>query len=322
METNIGILLSLVEGVCEKKSFSKKCGQPYVYSRASFIVFFVIMFLKKIHHFKAMYKFAQRHYQRFGWSKCPTRRTIKTRFEALPNLLPIVIPNIALNICSVNRCFEFKWAFIDKSVFRSLGGIWHTKHMKEGFVPHPSIDTDASWGKSDYHGWRFGYGLHLIVNEFRFPVAATVSTASDKDYNFVKKLLIYLHHKIGIVVGDRGYFCAEIIEQIKNEYDILLQTIKVFEQSCKNNIKDWYNNLVSTPQARWLYRLRKPSIEPTFAIIKELFNLKEESQLPFRGVKRVSAYLLTCTITLQLMMIDNYNNNRNMGDTSTFRTIF
>ncbi|PWK28695.1 hypothetical protein LV89_00901, partial [Arcicella aurantiaca] len=107
-----------------------------------------------------------------------------------------------------------------------------------------------------------------------------------------------------------------------NDYDILLQTIKGFEQSCKNNIKDWYNNLVSTPQARWLYRLRKPSIEPTFAIIKELFNLKDENQLPFHGVNRVSAYLLTCTITLQIMMIDNYNNNRNMGDTTSFRTNF
>jgi hypothetical protein len=322
METNIGILLSLVEGVCEKISFSKKPGQPFVYSRASFIVFFVIVFLKKIHHFKTMHKYAQLHYQCFGWSQCPTRRTIKNRFEALPNLLQIVIPNMALNVYHVNRSFEFKWVFVDKSIFRALGGIWHTKHIKEGIVPHPSIDTEASWGKSDYHGWRFGYGLHLMANEFRFPVAATVSTASDKDYNFVEKLLIYLYHIIGIVVGDKGYFCAEVIEKIKNQYDILLQTIKVFEQSCKHSIKDWYNNLVSTPQARWLYRLRKPSIEPTFAIIKELFNLTDERQLPFRGLNRVSAYLLTCTITIQLMMINNYSNNRNLGDTTTFRMNF
>jgi hypothetical protein len=53
--------------------------------------------------------------------------------------------------------------------------------MKEGIIPHTSIDTEASWAKSDYHGWRFGYGLHLIVNQFRFPIAAIVATASDKD---------------------------------------------------------------------------------------------------------------------------------------------
>jgi hypothetical protein len=112
METNIGILLSLVEGICEKISFSKKSGQHYVYFRASFIVFFVIMFFNKIHRFKIMHKYAQRHYQCFEWSKCPTRRTITARFETLPNLLQIVIPNIALNVCRFNRCFEFKWAFL------------------------------------------------------------------------------------------------------------------------------------------------------------------------------------------------------------------
>ena len=138
--------------------------------------------------------------------------------------------------------------------------------MKIGIVPHLSIDTEASWAKSDwaafrYHGWRFGYGLHLIVNEFRFPIAAIVATASEKDYNFVEILIGRIYQKISIIVGDRGYFCTEIIEKINQEFNVLLQTIKPFEQLCKNAVKDWYNNLILTPQAQWLYRLRKPSIE-------------------------------------------------------------
>ena len=322
METNIVILLTLLENVCQKVVFPLKRGANHKYSRASFIVFFVVMFLKKIHRFNSMHKYAQQHYRVFKWSSCPTRKTIRTRFEALPTLLQILIPEIAKVFAEQDKHFNFKWVFIDKSVFRSLGGIWHAKHMKLGIVPHPSIDTEASWAKSDYHGWRFGYGLHLIVNEFRFPIAAKVATACQKDYHFVETLIEHIYHKISIIVGDRGYFCAEVIEKINQKFDVLLQTIKPFEQSCKQPIKDWYNNLILTPQAQWLYRLRKPSIEPTFAIIKELFNLTDENQLPYKGLNKVSAYLMTCSITIQLMMYHNYQNHRKLGDTTTFRTSF
>lgn len=327
METNIGILLTFLEKICQEIKFSLKRGQPYKYSRASFIVFFVIMFIKKIHHFKAMHKYAQKHHRYFGWSFAPTRKTIRMRFEALPTIMQELIPALAQSLAMVDKKFNFKWVFIDKrfaarSVFRALGGLWHTKQMKEGIVPHHSIDTQASWAKSDYHGWRFGYGLHLIVNEFRFPIAATVATASDKDYSFVEMLIRSIHQKISIIVGDRGYFCADVIEKINHNFGILLQTIKPFEDSCKQAIKDWYNDLILTPQAQWLYRLRKPSIEPTFAIIKELFNLTDENQLPFKGLIKVSAYLLTCTITIQLMMYHNNLNNQNLGSTTHFRTCF
>ena len=37
----------------------------------------------------------------------------------------------------------FLFAFIDKSVFRAKGGIWHKKDMKIDRVPHPSIDTEG-----------------------------------------------------------------------------------------------------------------------------------------------------------------------------------
>jgi hypothetical protein len=322
METNIGILVSYLEKVCQKIRFSPKRGSKHTYSSGSFIVFFVIMAIKRVYTYKGMYKYAQNHYTSFGWLRCPTRKTIKTRFEALPTLLQVVIPEIALHFASIHKSFDFKWGFVDKSVFRSLGGIWHQKHMKEGLIPHSSIDIEASWAKSDYHGWRFGYGLHLIVNQFRFPIAATVATASDKDYSFVEKLINRVHHKIGIIVGDKGYFSSKIIELCQNTYQILLQTNKIFAQPCSLKIAQWYNDLVQTVQAQLLYACRKPSIEPTFSLIKEFFNLNSENQLPYKGLNKVSAYLLTCTVSIQLMMYHNYRINKKLGDTTIFRTFF
>lgn len=60
--------------------------------------------------------------------------------------------------------FGYACSFADKSVFRALGGLWHKKHMLLKVVPHTSIDTEASWAKSEYHGWRFGF-----CNRYRFP---------------------------------------------------------------------------------------------------------------------------------------------------------
>ena len=126
----MGILLAYLENVCQKVAFPLKRGAKHRYSRTSFVV----MFLKKIHRFKSMHKYAQQHYQSFGWSSCPIRKTIRVSVETLPALLQSLIPELAKVFALKNKCFDFKWVFIDKSVFRSLGGIWHAKHMKAGLV--------------------------------------------------------------------------------------------------------------------------------------------------------------------------------------------
>lgn len=85
--------------------------------------------------------------------------------------------------------------------------------MKIGRVPHPSIDTEGSWAKSAYHGWRFGYGLHVICNQYRFPINAWVTTACVKDHSLIEQLLAYLNQYVGILVGDRGYFALKTLKK-------------------------------------------------------------------------------------------------------------
>ena len=59
----------------------------------------------------------------------------------------------------------------------------------------------------------------------------------------------------------------------------------------------------------------------TFAIIKELFNLNDETQLPYKGLTKVSAYLMNCTITIQIMMYHNYQNHQKLGDTTLLEPV-
>ena len=52
---------------------------------------------------------------------------------------------------------------IDSTRLHARGGVWHKKHREAGVVPHTSIDTEAHWTKSGWHGWVYGWKLHLVV---------------------------------------------------------------------------------------------------------------------------------------------------------------
>ena len=46
-----------------------------------------------------------------------------------------------------------------------------------------NLDTDASWSKSKYRGWVYGYGLHLTTTANGFPLFADVWTAAVREKN-------------------------------------------------------------------------------------------------------------------------------------------
>lgn len=310
------LLMRFIAQIEAKMDFKPKRGRPYRYSQLGMLLFFVIMQLKRIHRFKAMAKYIKYRYEDYGFPSPPSRKTIRTRFLVMPAYIRWLLPNIARQITQVNNRYQMHIGYVDKSVFRSLGGIWHRKHRLLGIVPHPSIDTDASWSKSAYHGWRFGYGLHLVVNEMRFPLAALVTTASAPDKHQLWPLLNGLLPDLHIIVGDAGYRAIRVIQQLWNKLEVFVLTFKPFSTSSK--FKDWYNKWLNRPDAKKIYRRRKPSVEPTFALIKELFDLKGESPLPYRGLPKVRAYLLVCVAAIQLMMVFNILWDQKPGDNEHF----
>ncbi|MBA3703655.1 MAG: transposase, partial [Rubrobacteraceae bacterium] len=60
-----------------------------------------------------------------------------------------------------------------------------------GKVPHSSIDTEAGWTKSGWHGWVYGWKLHLAttVAGVWIPLAARLTPANVAD-NRIAPLLI------------------------------------------------------------------------------------------------------------------------------------
>jgi len=80
--------------------------------------------------------------------------------------------------------------------------------------------------------------------------------------------------------------------------------------------------MASSWAGKLTYRRRKPSIEPTFALIKELTGLTGNTMLPYKGLGRVSAYLLLASCTIQLIMYDNFTNQRELGSLEAFKASF
>jgi len=319
MNAKIAILYQFLQGLWPQTPSRR--GKPYSYNWPTLLLFFLVMQLKGIHSYKAMAAYAPKHHSSFGWLTAPSRKPLSRRFESLPAIVFRLMPLVAQAAKELDgSTFSFRWAFIDKSVFRALGGVWHKSHRLLGIVPHSSIDTEASWAKSAYHGWRYGYGLHLVCNANRFPLCCSVTTAATKDATQLVPLLSQLLHSLGMVVADAGYVALRLVEKLHRCWNLFVLLPTRFKAKA-----DWlheYNQLANTPQARWLYRQRKATVEPVFALIKELYHLSAENQQPYRGIKKVKPYLMITAFSIQMMMYYNYINRAQLATTKLFLTDF
>jgi hypothetical protein len=71
------------------------------------------------------------------------------------------------------------------------GGVWHKTPREQGFIPKSSIDTEAGGSKSGWHGWWYGWKLHLAltVRAIWIPLAEEL-TVADRSDNEVAPLVL------------------------------------------------------------------------------------------------------------------------------------
>lgn len=77
------------------------------------------------------------------------------------------------------------------------------------------LDTDATWSKSGYHGWVYGYSIHLTCNAAAFPKRTQVETGvfSEKQALATKEPLLLDTVQPTTLIGDDGYTKAWRIRQ-------------------------------------------------------------------------------------------------------------
>src|SRR3954452_13059622 len=146
-------------------------GRPRVYADRLFLKALVIMLVKrlpKVHLLLTVLEQPTAEMQQLRAlltedGRYPTRRTWERRLRALPATLPGQIGCLGRTLVELLQPWaaEGRAGAIDSTVLRALGGVWHKKHHEAGIVPHSSIDTEAGWTKSGWHGWVYGWKLHL-----------------------------------------------------------------------------------------------------------------------------------------------------------------
>jgi hypothetical protein len=123
----------------------------------------------------------------------PSRRTWERRLQRLPTTLPGQIGCLGRALVAAIQ----PWArcgravALDSTVLAARGGVWHKKHREAGIVPHSRIDTEAHWTKSGWHGWVYGWKLHLAttVAAVWIPLAAQLTPANTADETVAPDLL-------------------------------------------------------------------------------------------------------------------------------------
>ena len=140
----------------------------------------------------------------------PSRRTWERRLAALPETLPTQIACLGRHLVALLQPWAAcgRAAAVDSTVLRARGGVWHKKHREAGVVPHTSIDIEAHWTKSGWHGWVYGWKLHLAVTVAAvwIPLAARLTPANAADPEIAPLLLAELPAEARFVLGDRHYY--------------------------------------------------------------------------------------------------------------------
>src|SRR5215210_3417385 len=192
-------------------------GRPRVYADRLFLKALVIMLVKRlpqVHLLLTVLDQPTAEMQQLRAllteaGRYPTRRTWERRLRALPATLPAQIACVGRALVELLQPWATtgRAAAIDSTVLRAYGGVWHQKHRAAGLVPHPSIDTEAHWTKSGWHGWIYGWKLHLVVTVAAvwLPLAAELTPANLADNMVAPRLLPGLPPDLRFLLGDMGY---------------------------------------------------------------------------------------------------------------------
>ena len=192
-------------------------GRRPTYDERLFLKAVVVMVLKRLPTVHALLAVLaedtpeMRHVRRVmvGDGPWPSRRTWERRLAAVPDRLPALIACLGEHLLARLDPFRAhgRAVAVDSTALPARGGVWHKKHREAGEVPHTSIDTEAHWTKSGWHGWVYGWKLHLVVTAAAvwLPLAATLTPANRADNEEAPTLLAALPAIVRFVLGDGTY---------------------------------------------------------------------------------------------------------------------
>jgi hypothetical protein len=306
----VDLLFTLFKHFWQHPSARPHRGHPFVYQHKALIVFFIVMHQRHIFRFRAQRHWLQRHAemrQVLGLAKVPHRTTIARRYKDLYDVVQDFIAFLGHYGEALDPRFTSKDLYTDKSLFKAQGPVWHQSDRQAGRIPDKlrHLDTDASWSKSGYHGWVYGYGLHLVDNRVGFPKLVQVETATVSEKVVIDQQAAQIIHDFdpATVTTDNSYAQAIRIRQWANRGVVLLTPALKWT---KGRYATAYHAYIEQPEQRDLLQSRRTAIEPIFDLVaKALGTTGRQKQLPVQRLDNVRTCLALATLTVQVAMIAN-----------------
>lgn len=284
--------------------------RPLTYSTSSFIIFFMLMQFRGIYGFKTQWRWLINHSEvltMLGWQQPPHRTTIARRYKALYEDIEAFVLFIGQYAAELSEQFNLTHLVADKSLFKARGPVWHQTDRKAAQVPKhlSNLDTDATWSKSGYHGWVYGYGLHIICTQGAFPTLMTVHSASVSESWVIdhKASEILTQLSPHTLTADDAYTQAGRIRRwAKAQVALITPALRW----TKGRFAKAYHRFINQPKQRVCLTKRCNSVEPLFDLIaKVIGTTPQQKQLPVKGLANVRCCLAIGVLSVQIAMIAN-----------------
>jgi hypothetical protein len=306
----VNLLWTLFDRFVQSQSARAHRGHPLVYQHQRLLVFFTLMHFRQIFHFKTQHRWLTQHLdyrQVLGLATVPHRTTLSRRYKALYPILQDFVAFLAQYAEDLDPAFASRELYEDKSLFKAQGPVWHQSDRQAGRIPPGlhHLDTEATWSKSAYHGWVYGYGVHLSGNRAGFPKLVQVETASVSESTVLQAKEPHLVHALApeTLTSDAAYTQARRIRRWAQAGVVLLTPALRW---VKGRYATAYHRFIGDPLQAELLRSRRTAIEPVFDLLAQLIGATDNhKQLPLQGLANVRTCLALATLTLQVAMIAN-----------------
>ena len=293
----------------------RPCGRPIIYSEKLFLKALLIMIIRRLHKVGELLAVLEENTLEMRsirdllseGGRFPSRRTFQRRLKALPQRLPEQIGCLGRYLVEVLKPWESRGRAValDSTVLQAKGGVWHKKDREAGVVPHTSIDTEAAWTKSGWHGWVYGWKLHIAVTvgSVWIPLAARLTPANTADNKVAAVLMEALPDEARFVLGDTNYDDDELREACLKDERFLV-TPK----------RGAYPHTDAGVEVRRIFHLlRHRAIENFNEHFKAIFDV--HGQVPTKGKTNTARFALGAVFVYQLGLL--YRHERGLQQLNT-----
>ena len=306
-------LVMLVDKVPSPSVVKVKRGRPKTYSDKLFLKAIVIMIIKHLHRVYELLSVLEQPSAEMQTlrellrenGQYPTRRTWERRLKGIPESLPAQIGCFGRYLVSL----ILPWATygravsIDSTVLRSKGGVWHKKDREAGILPHTSIDTEAQWTKSGWHGWVYGWKLHLtcVVASVWIPLSAELTPANSADNEVAPALIYELPQEVRFLLGDLHYNAPNVREVCQRTKRLLVTT----------EYGAYPHTDAGVEVRRIFHKLRSLAIENFHEHFKGIF--EAHGQVPTKGLINTQRFALGAVFVYQLALLYRFQHGLDLN---------